>query len=179
MRRILYLLPLIILAGLVVAFALRLGDPDKETLPSQLIDRKVPQFALDPLPGRGRALSSGDLKGQVSLLNIFGSWCRSCVAEHPMLKRIQREYDIPLHGIDWKDDPEAGKAWLARHGDPYDRIGLDPDSRVAIDLGVTGAPETFIVGPDGRIRYKHTGPITPKVWKDTMLPLIRKLRRTS
>lgn len=177
MKKLVYLVPVALFLVLVGFFAVQLGENPQE-LPSVLIDRPVPEFALDPLPGRGKPLSSDDLKGQVSLVNIFGSWCVACIAEHPMLVRIADSGEVPIHGIDWREqDPMDGKRWLERNGDPYDRVGLDPDSRVAIDFGVTGAPETFVVDADGVIRYKHIGPITPEDWENTLKPLIEELRK--
>ncbi|MBF0095576.1 MAG: DsbE family thiol:disulfide interchange protein [Alphaproteobacteria bacterium] len=181
MPRLGYLLPILIFVVLLVVFTVRLvavreGDTPN-LLPSVLIDRPVPTFALEPLPGRERPLSSEHLKGAVSLVNIFGSWCVACAAEHPMLTRIQQSGEVPIHGIDWRDDPLKGAAWLKRNGDPYDRVGLDPDSAVAIDFGVTGAPETFVVDAKGIIRYKHIGPITEADWTRTLLPLIKELRK--
>ncbi|SDH40021.1 DsbE family thiol:disulfide interchange protein [Roseospirillum parvum] len=177
-RRWLYLLPVGVFLVLAGIFALQLADPPGQVLPSELIDRPVPEFALEPLPGRGRPLTSEHLKGEVSLVNIFGSWCVACVQEHPFLVDIKNTGDVPIHGIDWNErNPEDGMKWLQRFGDPYDRAGLDPDSEVAIAFGVTGAPETFVVDRNGVIRYKHSGPITPTVWSKTLKPLIEDLRR--
>lgn len=179
MRRLAYLLPVGLFAVLALFFLKGLTmDPSK--LPSVLIDRPVPEMALAPLPGRGEdtGLSTADLKGQVTLVNIFGSWCIACVQEHPVLLWIKKQGIVPIHGIDWRDDPAEGAKWLARHGDPYDRVGADPaPGRTAIDFGVTGAPETFIVDRGGVIRYKHIGPITPKNWESTLLPIIRELQK--
>ncbi|CCG08306.1 DsbE family thiol:disulfide interchange protein [Pararhodospirillum photometricum] len=175
-KRWVYFLPLGVVALLVVLFLVGL-DRDPRLLPSQLINRPLPAFSLEPLPGRGRPLDSAALKGDVSLVNVFGSWCVACQQEHPMLLAIQREGLVRIHGVDWREkDPADGLAWLNRHGDPYDRVGLDPDSHVVIDLGVTGAPETFVVDAQGVVRYKHTGPITPEVWSQTLKPLILSLR---
>ncbi len=148
---------------------------DPHALPSTMIDRQMPAFQLAPLePGR-ELLANSDLVGKVSLVNVFGSWCSSCVLEHPQLLEIGKSGAVALHGVDWRDQPGAGAAWLARYGDPYARTGLDADSKLAIDLGVTGAPETFLIDRGGRIRYKQVGPITPDVWTDVLLPIIRKL----
>lgn len=174
-RRLPYLLPLVIFAALALYFWVGLGR-DPHVLPSVLIDRPVPAFALPPIQGQSRGLASDDLKGQVSLVNIFGSWCVACQAEHPFLMRLAKEGRVPIFGIDWREkDPAAGPAWLARLGNPYRLIGDDPDSKVAIAFGVTGAPETFIVDRQGVIRYKHTGPITPEVWEKTLWPIVRAL----
>ncbi len=171
-------LPLVVFLGLVAVFMVRLiaiGEGETPNrVPSVLINRPVPSFVLPALPGRGRALHSENLKG-VSIVNIFGSWCVACMAEHPFLMKIKDL--VPVHGIDWRDDPEKGAAWLRRQGDPYDRVGVDSDSRVAIDFGVTGAPETFVIDAEGVIRSKHIGSLTPEVWEKTLHPLIERLRR--
>jgi len=175
-RKLVYLLPAIVFVVLVGFFIVGL-QKDPSRLESVLIDRPVPAFALEALPGRGRPLASEHLTGEVTLVNIFGSWCVACIAEHPMLKEIQQSGVVNIHGIDWREkNPEDGMRWLRRNGDPYDRVGLDPDSHVAIDFGVTGAPETFVVDAQGVIRYKHIGPITRDDWEDTLKPLIQELR---
>ena len=177
-KRLPYLLPLFMFLVLVVYFFVGLGKDPRE-IPSVLIDRPVPMFQLPPLQGFDHGLASDDLKGQVSLVNIFGSWCVACQIEHPFLMTLRARNVVPIHGIDWREkDREAGPAWLARHGNPYTRVGDDRDSRVAIDFGVTGAPETFIVDAKGVIRYKHVGPITPEVWETKLWPIVQALRRS-
>ena len=179
MRRLLFLLPLVGFLALAAMFKWGLGH-DPRTLPSMLIDRPVPEMALAALPGRpeGSGLTTAHLKGRVSLVNIFGSWCIACVQEHPYLMQIKKSGIVPIYGIDWRDDPVEGARWLAKNGDPYDRVGIDPaPGRTAIDFGVTGAPESFIVDKDGVIRYKHIGPITPDNWQSTLLPIIRELSK--
>lgn len=185
-RRWPFLLPIAVILVLVGVFGKRLmdveGGDDPHRLPSILLDRPMPQFSLAPLPGRDAHtdnFTNADLAGEVSLINVWGSWCVACLQEHPMLMDIAKQGDVAIHGIDWRDTPQAGLAWLNKHGDPYARIGQDPDSHTAIDLGVTGAPETFIVDQDGVIRYKQIGPITPEIWRTTMLPLIEHLRKGS
>ena len=143
-----------------------------------LLDKPVPEFALAPIQGRTRGFASTDLKGDVTLVNVFGSWCVACLTEHPFLMRIKRENLVPIHGIDWREEsPEAGPRWLQRHGDPYTLIGDDPRSQAAIAFGVTGAPETFVVDKQGVIRHKHVGPVTPEAWERTLWPLIQELRK--
>jgi cytochrome c biogenesis protein CcmG/thiol:disulfide interchange protein DsbE len=177
LRRLPYLLPLLILAGLAGYFWSGLGR-DPNVLPSVLIDQPLPELALPPIAGRERGLASADLKGQVSLLNIFGSWCVACQVEHPFLMQLKAEGAVPIHGINWRErDTAAGPAWLKRLGDPYTLIGADPDSRAAIALGVTGAPETFIIDAAGVIRYKHIGPITKENWEKQLWPIVERLRR--
>jgi len=180
MRRLLYLLPVLVLGVLALFFARGL-HLDPHNIPPELIDKPVPEMSLAPLPGRGAnsGLSTADLKGKVSLVNVYGSWCVSCVQEHPTLLEIKKTGIVSVHGIDWRDEPELGAAWLRRHGDPYDRVGVDPaPGRAAVDFGVTGAPETFIVDKNGIIRFKYyAGPITPDVWRDILLPRILELQK--
>ncbi|CAA7621513.1 Thiol:disulfide interchange protein DsbE [Magnetospirillum sp. LM-5] len=179
MRRLLYLLPVLVFAGLALFFLKGLTLNPRE-LPSMLIDRPVPEMNLPPLPGRGAdtGLASADLTGRVSLVNIYGSWCIACIQEHPYLQKIKELGVVPIHGIDWRDDPVEGAKWLKKHGDPYARVGSDPaPGRTAIDFGVTGAPETFVVDKNGIIRYKHIGPVDMRVWEKTLLPIIRELNK--
>lgn len=176
MKRFAFYVPIVIFAGVVIYMAVGLTlDPQK--LPSMLIDKPVPEFDLPPIEGYERGFSSEDLLGQVSLINIWGSWCVSCIYEHPLLMEIARNELVPLYGLDWKDPPGAGTKWLQEEGDPYTLIGDDADGRVAIDFGVTGAPETFIVDKEGRIRYKYIGPITVEDWEEVIYPLIEELRQ--
>lgn len=172
----LYALPLLLFLGLTIYFAVGL-TLDPRTLPSTLIDRPVPSFDLPPIENRSQGLSSADLHGAPTLINVFASWCVACEYEHPTLMEIARKGEVAIHGVNWKDKPGDGTRWLERRGDPYTRIGNDAEGRVAIDLGVTGAPETFVVDANGRIRYKHVGPVTPEVWRNTLLPLIKALKR--
>ena len=176
LRWSIYLLPTVIFVVMVVFFLLGLGKDPRMVKPV-LIDVPAPSFSLPGLPGYGDGLSSDDVRGKVSLVNIFGSWCVACVAEHPMLLRIRESGMAPLYGIDWRDKPEDATAWLGRHGNPYEKIGIDPDSRTAIDFGVTGAPETFVVDANGVIRYKWTGPITEEAWEKVLSPMIAELSR--
>lgn len=180
-RRWVALLPIIIVALLVGVFAKRLADVkggmDPSMVPTVLLNTPAPEFDLPPLPERGMGLATPNLKGEVSLVNIWGSWCVACLAEHPLLMDVADSEDIPIHGIAWRDEPQASVRWLARNGDPYDRIGQDPYSEAAIAFGVTGAPETFVVDANGVIQHKHVGPITREAWVGTIAPLIAELRQ--
>jgi len=176
MKNVFVLAPLAVFAAIAGAFAVGLTR-DPSAIPSALIDRPLPEFDLPPIQGFQQGLASADLKGEVSLLNVFGSWCVSCHIEHPVLMQLAASGAVPIRGLNWKDKPGDGAAWLARLGNPYDRIGDDPEGRVIFDLGVTGAPETFVIDKEGRVRYKHTGPITPEVWEKTLRPLIEELRK--
>ena len=176
-RRAWMILPFLVFAGLAIFFAVGLTK-DPRRLDSMLINQAIPDFDLAPIKGRDKGLSSADLKGDVSLVNIFGSWCVACQAEHPFLMKLKETKIVPLHGIDWREEsPDAGPNWLKRYGDPYTLIGDDPRSRAAIAFGVTGAPETFLVDKAGVIRYKHIGPITQSDWDKTIWPMIQELRR--
>lgn len=181
--RVVFLLPLLIFLVLICIFSVQLisvGQGKRsDYLPSVLIDHPVPEFALPALPNRGRPLSSADLKGQITLVNIFGSWCTACLAEHQFLMRIKNANLVHIHGINWHDDAKMAAAWLYHYGDPYDLVGLDMDSQVVIDFGVTGAPETFVVDARGIIRYRHVGPLTYEVWEGILYPLLRKLWQTA
>lgn len=175
MKRILLLLPLLAFLAVGAYFAAGLTrDPSR--VPSVLIDKPLPEFDLPAIDGFDDGIAARDFAGQVALINIFGSWCVSCIIEHPVLMEIAASENVPIIGIDWKDKPGAGAAWLAKHGNPYTAIGDDAQGRTAINLGVTGAPETFVVDKRGRIRYKHVGPITRVVWREDLKPLVERLQ---
>ena len=170
-----YLLPVAIFAGIgVLLYAGLYRDPT--LVPSPLVGKPVPVFELGPVRGRERGLSSRDLRGEVALVNVFASWCVACRDEHPLLMALEREGVLPIHGLNYKDAPDDAAAWLDAFGDPYTRTGADPDGRVGLDWGVYGVPETFVVDRNGRIAYKHVGPVTPRVLDEVVLPLVRELR---
>ena len=174
-RRIVLLGPLTAFAGLAVVLALGMTR-EPSTIPSALIGKPVPEFTLPPVKGRLLGLTSSDLNGEVSLVNIFASWCTACREEHPVFMQLKAESIVPIHGLNYKDQPDDAARWLNTMGDPYARTGADRNGRVAIDWGVYGVPETFVITRDGRIAYKHIGAVTPNVLEDTILPLVRKLR---
>ncbi len=165
------IVPILVFLGLLVFLAIGLTR-DPKLIPSELIDRPMPSFTLSELHNEEATVSDMDLRGQVSLVNVFGSWCVACVVEHPALMKIAQRGDVQLIGVNWRDTRSDAIAWLERYGDPYDRIAFDAASELAIELGVTGAPETFIVDPEGRIRYKQVGPITDQVWSETIAPIL-------
>jgi cytochrome c biogenesis protein CcmG/thiol:disulfide interchange protein DsbE len=172
MKRLLVLAPLLVFVLLGAAFAIGLfRDPSR--IPSALIDRPLPSFDLPPPQGLSTGFASAHLKGRVALVNVFASWCASCLVEHPTLMEIANAEGVPIAGLNWKDPDGAG--WLSKHGNPYAFVGDDARGKVALDLGVTGAPETFIVDREGRIRYKHVGPITPRIWIEQLKPLVERL----
>ena len=174
-RRLLFLAPLAVVLAIGAAFAVGLSL-DPRQIPSELIGRAAPAFELPPVQGRKLGLSSGDLVGEVSLVNVFASWCTACRAEHPLFMELARSGQVPIHGLNYKDKPSDAAAWLDELGDPYTRTGADLNGRVGIDWGVYGVPETFVVGADGQIAYKHIGPVTPEALREKILPLVRQLR---
>ena len=153
------------------------GEKDIRTLPSALIDKPVPNFALPPVFEGMPGLKTADLKGEVTLVNVFASWCIPCLAEHPFLMKLATAKTVRLVAINYKDQPAKAVAWLEEHGNPFVRIGADRDGRAAIEWGVYGVPETFVVDKAGRIRFRHVGPVTPAILERKILPLIRKLKQ--
>ena len=145
-------------------------------IPSPLIGKPVPEFRLEPVKGRTLGLASNDLRGEVSIVNVFASWCVECRAEHPLWMQIRSEGGVPLHGLNYKDRPEDAARWLDELGDPYTRTGADLNGRVGIDWGVYGVPETFVVDKRGMIRHKVIGAVTRKTLDEKLLPLVRKLQ---
>ncbi len=174
-KRWVYLLPLLILSGLMVVFYIGL-DLNPRLLPSPLIDKPVPIFTLPRLSKPDELMKQTDLQGEVSLLNIWATWCVSCRYEHPVLMKIATSEIVPIFGLFYKDEPVKGIAWLKDYGDPYIANAVDLDGKIAIDLGLYGAPETFIIDEKGIIRYKHVGPITWEHWQNILLPKIESLR---
>ena len=173
-RRLAVAIPLLVFVAIAVLLAIGLTRNPRE-VPSPLIGKPVPVFSLPPVLGRTLGLSDKDLKGQVSVVNVFASWCVPCRQEHPLIQRLARE--VPVHGLNYKDRPEDAARWLDELGDPYTRTGADLDGRIGIDWGVYGIPETFVIDRDGRVAYKQIGPITPRILDEKLLPVIRTLRR--
>lgn len=169
-----------ILIFVIIGTALGVGlTLDPKNIPSALIGKPVPDFDLPPVQGRVLGLAIDDLYGDVTLLNVFASWCTACRVEHPIFMRLARERTVTIHGLNYKDQPQDAAAWLDQLGDPYTRTGADINGRVGLDFGVYGVPETFVIGRDGRIAYKHIGPVTPDALTDTILPLVKRLREES
>lgn len=168
MKRI---VPLLLFFALVVALGVGLTR-DPRLLPSEMIDRPFPSFELTELYDETVTVTEAQLQGQVTLVNVFGSWCVACVQEHPMLVKLARDENVYILGVDWRDTREKGQAWLRRYGNPYALTIFDADSLLAIDLGITGAPESFLVDKKGQIRYKHVGIINDQVWNEILKPMI-------
>lgn len=170
-----FILPGLLFGLLVVVFWIGLGK-DPSYVPSPLIGKPAPAFRLPELGYTDRFVTQADLTGQVSLLNVWATWCAGCRQEHAALLEIARQGDVPVYGLNWKDDAEAALAWLAQLGNPYVASAFDGDGRAAIDWGVYGAPETFLIGADGTVLYKHIAPITMEIWDAEFVPRIAAAR---
>lgn len=181
-RRLLVLLPLALFLALAALFFVSLGG-DRSRIPSALIGRPAPATVLPPVPGLERdgkplpGLVPADFQGAVTLVNVWASWCVPCHDEAPLLMRLAEDTRIRIVGINYKDQPENARRFLGRYGNPFVAAGADASGRSSIDWGVYGVPETFIVGRDGRIAYKHIGPITREFARDQLLPMIEQLRQ--
>ncbi len=176
MRYALFALPLILLLALVSVFAFSI-DRDSSLVRSVLIDKPVPNFTLPAIEGMDvPGFDTASLRGEVSVVNVFASWCIPCRDEHPLLETLKAQTGVRLFGINHSDAPENARAFLAELGNPYDAVGADRDRRVSIDWGVYGVPETFIVDANGLITYKHVGPLTPAALETELLPALEKAR---
>lgn len=174
-----FLTPLALFLALVALLFYGLGtDPRK--VPSPLIGKPAPEFVLPVLGEPQRTVSNEALLGQVSLVNVWASWCVSCRAEHAELMRLAREEkDIQIFGLNWKDEAPDALRMLRQTGNPYVVSAYDPDNQVGIHFGVYGAPETFVVDQQGVIRHKHIGPIDRRVWEETLRPLVQQIKAES
>ncbi len=148
-------------------------------VPSPLINKPAPAYNLPRLNAPDKMVSKADMLGKPYLVNIFASWCFACGQEHPVLMAYASKLGVPLVGYDYKDKPADAKAWLERHGNPYHLVITDQSGATAIDFGVYGAPETYLIDARGVIRYKHIGPLTPKVVREVLEPKITALKQES
>jgi cytochrome c biogenesis protein CcmG/thiol:disulfide interchange protein DsbE len=171
-----YLIPLAIFLVLVIFLAIGLTRNPQE-LPSALLDKPAPTFRLPQLKQPDKTFSAEDMRGKVWMLNVWASWCVACRDEHPYLFEYQKSGAVPIYGLNYKDRPEDALGWLSELGDPYLLSAADLDGRVAIDYGVYGAPESYIIDKSGTIRMKHVGPVMPEVWEKKILPLVQELNR--
>jgi cytochrome c biogenesis protein CcmG, thiol:disulfide interchange protein DsbE len=180
LRRLVVLAPLAVFLGLVLLFFIRLYAGDPSRIPSALIGHPAPQTNLPPITGldrEGRAvpgLDPASFKGAVTVVNVWASWCVPCHDEAPLLMQLAQDARLRVVGINYKDEPENARRFLGRYGNPFSVAGADANGRAAIEWGVYGVPETFVVGRDARIAYKLVGPITPDVLNDTLKPEIEK-----
>jgi cytochrome c biogenesis protein CcmG, thiol:disulfide interchange protein DsbE len=170
-----FLIPLGLFVVLGVFLAIGLNR-DPRYVPSPLIGKPAPEFSLPSLQDSSYPVSTKELLGQSWVLNVWGTWCGGCRQEHDTLIAIARQKTVPIIGLNWKDDNAAAQQWLRQLGNPYAVVAEDRDGRVAIDWGVYGAPETFLIGPDGTVLYKHIAPMTMEVWNTEFLPRIESAR---
>lgn len=179
--RPLAIIPILLFLALAGVLGYRLllveqgNTPD--LIPSVLIDKPAPAFALPGIEPGQAGLALADIEGKVALVNFFASWCVPCRIEHPLLAGLARTPGLTLVGINYKDKPEDAGPWLKRLGNPFAAIGADREGRVAIDFGVYGVPESYLIDREGRIRYKQVGPLSEAAIKDTILPLVAELNR--
>jgi len=177
MRALRYLVPLAVFAVLLVFLWVGLSRDPRE-VPSPLIGKPAPAFDLEQLHAPGQRLATADLRGQVWLLNVWASWCVSCRTEHPLLMQLAKANLVPVVGLDYKDKPDDGRAWLVQNGNPYSLSVVDQDGRAGIDWGVYGVPETFVVDKQGIIRFKQIGPVSVESLEQKILPLVRELQKS-
>ena len=170
-----YLLPLGVFVALVALLGVGLSLNPRE-VPSPLVGKALPAFTLAQLRDPHKTLSHSDLGGRPVLLNAWATWCVECRREQPWLGDIARAGDVPVYGLNYKDQRADALQWLQSLGDPYVASGFDGDGRVGIDLGVYGLPETFLVDADGTIVHKHIGPLSPEIWEREFVPVIARLK---
>lgn len=173
-----YLIPLIAFLSLAGLLYFGLGNNPRH-IPSPFIGKAAPEFNLPQLHQPDKNVSPADLKGDVWVLNIWASWCRSCVAEHEVVKAFVKASNLKIVGLNYKDKSDDAKAWLGKLGDPYHLIAVDKEGAAGLDWGVYGVPESFVVDKKGIIRHKVTGPMNAKMVKDELMPLIEALRGES
>lgn len=166
-----YLIPLLLVAIMIPVFIIGLNR-DPSELPSPFLNKPAPEFELPRLKDPARTVGSADYAGQMTLVNIWATWCAGCRQEHAYLMKLASETDIPIYGLNWRDQRSKALAWLRELGDPYVASGFDEDGRVGIDWGVYGAPETFLISADGIVLYKHLSPLSEMVWQRDFEPRI-------
>jgi len=170
-----FLLPLAIFVALVGFLAVGLTLNPRE-VPSPLVGKPAPAFTLPQLHDQDKTFSPADMTGKVWLLNFWASWCGGCKDEHPVLMRMAKSGEVPIYGMDYKDQRDEAQTWLRRHGNPYPLTAVDESGRVGINYGVYGVPETYVIDKQGVIRYKQIGPLDDDVVAKRILPLVKELR---
>ncbi|OGS96150.1 MAG: thiol:disulfide interchange protein [Gallionellales bacterium RIFCSPLOWO2_02_FULL_57_47] len=170
-----FILPFIVF--MIMAAFMYVGlSLDPHEVPSPLVGKAAPAFTLPQLHEPSKQFSTQDMKGKVWLFNVWASWCTACESEHAVLMELSRQNLVPIYGMDYKDKPEDGEAWLRSRGNPYVLVVSDREGRVGIDYGVYGVPETYVIDKQGVIQYKQIGPVTPENLSEKILPLIKELQ---
>ena len=169
-----FLAPLALFVVLLVFLGVGLNLKPRE-VPSPLINKPAPAFVLPRLDDPAQTLSLKDMAGQVWIFNVWASWCTPCLDEHPLLVEFARTHATPVVGLNYKDGRKEAQTWLMRHGNPYKLVLSDSQGKVGIDYGVYGVPETYVIDKTGMVRFKHIGPLTPEVLRDSVEPLLKKL----
>ncbi len=175
-RKLFVLLPLLLFLALAGLFLTQLlSGRDLTAVPSALIGQMAPKTELPPLEGMSLpGLNSADFAGKVTLVNVWASWCAPCREEHPVLLELSKDQRFAIAGLNYKDKPENARRFLGDLGNPFKAVGVDQNGRTAIDWGVYGVPETFLIGKDGKVAFKHVGPLSPEAVTATLLPEIEK-----
>ena len=173
-----FLVPLLLFGVIAIFLALGLNLDPRE-IPSPLIGKPAPGFSLPSLEDPQKMVSNEDFNDKIWLFNVWATWCISCRAEHETLVNLNKLTDVPIVGLDWKDETAAAQQWLRSLGNPYEAVAFDATGRTAIDWGVYGAPETYLIDQQGIIRFKHTGPLSDEIIQDKILPLIKELGSTA
>ncbi|MDD2915097.1 MAG: DsbE family thiol:disulfide interchange protein [Gallionella sp.] len=170
-----FILPFVVFVIVAAFLYIGLGLNPRE-VPSPLVGKAAPAFMLPQLDEPSKQFSPQDMKGKVWLLNVWASWCTACESEHPVFMELSRQNIVPIYGMDYKDKPENGAAWLRQHGNPYTLVISDSEGRVGIDYGVYGVPETYVIDKQGIIQYKHIGGVSMQVLNEKILPMVKELQ---
>lgn len=170
-----FILPFVVFVIVAAFLYIGLGLNPRE-VPSPLVGKAAPAFVLPQLHEPSKQFSPQDMKGKVWLLNVWASWCTACESEHPVFMDLSRQNIVPVYGMDYKDKPENGAAWLRQHGNPYTLVISDSEGRVGIDYGVYGVPETYVIDKQGIIQYKHIGGVSMQVLNEKILPMVKELQ---
>ena len=173
LKLLLLSLPTVVVAGMILAMGMYLiNDTNRASIALKPLDKPLPLIELKPLDANDAIFHTDEIKHNGGLINVFASWCTPCLAEHPYLMSLSKHYNIPIYGINWKDETKNAQAMLSRNGNPYKMVGQDPEGQSALKLGITGVPETFIVNKNGMITHKIIGPITQELLEIELKPLL-------
>jgi cytochrome c biogenesis protein CcmG/thiol:disulfide interchange protein DsbE len=175
MSRISLFVPLLVFAAILLTGYVGFNLEDRHQLPSALLEKPFPAFRAPLLDAPQHMVDRDDIVGRPTLVNVWATWCPTCVAEHEQLMRIAAASDVYMVGMNYKDDPAKARQWLGQFGNPYDMVLMDVDGGIGVELGVYGAPETFLLDADGVIVYKRVGDVNERVWRDEIQPRLRDM----